>query len=131
MTETNRTIGMGIKNRKLAWNYCFSAILNFIISITLFAILSQLTTATFAYAITYISSIFYGSAIHLKNTFMLKITKSLYLRQLLIVALAGAVGILAIDYLSSKIGELLSGLIAIIISAFVNLFLGKFFLIRP
>ena len=131
MTETNRTIGMGIRNRKLAWNYCISAFLNFIISIALFAILSHLATATFAYVITYIGSIFYGSAIHLKNTFMLKITKSLYFRQLLIVALAGTVGILAIDSLSPKFGELLSGLIAIIISAFVNLFLGKIFLINP
>ena len=77
-----------------------------------------------AYLSTYIINIFYGSVIHLRNTFQLRLSKNLYLKQLAILAFAGIVAISILQLTSSFSGPLTSGVIAITTSAAINLILG-------
>ena len=105
--------------------YCVSALINFSISLILYIFLGLFLNSSFAYAISYLLTIFSGSVIHLKNTFMIKLSLKSFLIQAGILGIVGIAATSIVSNLSLTIGYVKSGIIAIAFSAVMNLLLSS------
>lgn len=115
--------------QQLLIRYSVSALINFSISLVLYVFLGLFLSSTLAYATAYILTIFSGSVIHLKNTFIVNISRKNFLMQAGILSVTGIAATSIVSKLSPAIGFAKSGIAGIIFSAAMNLLLS-YLLIR-
>lgn len=105
--------------------YGLSSSINLIIAILLYLGLCNVFSAPIAYLVAYIAGIFWGSAIHLKATFCLPITKQLFAKQAVILSVTGIIATVLVKNLTPIFGDSISGILAIVFSATVNITIGQ------
>ena len=133
-----KTLGSGNKffqpilnsKQHLLIRYSVSALINFSISLVLYVFLGLFLSSTLAYATAYILTIFSGSVIHLKNTFIVNISRKNFLIQAGILGVTGIAATSIVSTLSPAIGFTKSGIAGIIFSAAMNLLLSYLFIQR-
>lgn len=105
--------------------YGLSSSVNLVIAILLYLALCNVFSAPIAYLIAYIAGIFWGSAIHLKATFCLPMTKQLFAKQAIILSVTGILSTVLVKNLTPIFGNSISGILAIVFSATINITIGQ------
>ena len=131
MNEEHKLIPIRLgSKRQVLKRYVISASMNFSISLVIYMSLGFFLSSSLAYAIAYALTILSGSVIHLKITFLARVSRKNFMVQAAILGMTGIAATSIVAELSPIIGFIEGGIAGILFSATTNLLLSLFLIKR-